>query len=212
MIYGSKRGGVIIARRKRVWYPGAMYHLMERGIRRKEIFKDDTDYQVFLAILKNSLAKNECMVHAYCLMTNHFHILLETSEIEVGRFMKHLASCYAIYFNRKYTYKGHLFEGRYKSCLVRDDAYFLQTSRYIHLNPVKAKMVEHPEDYLWSSYRTMLGICDDKITRSDRTRSFFKDQSVIRYREFVEDVGHRYVVQEDEIRKSMGEDDLWLPW
>lgn len=212
MIYGSKRGGVIIARRKRVWYPGAMYHLMERGIRRKEIFKDDTDYQVFLAILKKALAKNECMVHAYCLMTNHFHILLETSEIEVGRFMKHLASCYAIYFNRKYTYKGHLFEGRYKSCLVRDDAYFLQTSRYIHLNPVKAKMVAHPEDYPWSSYRTMLGICDDKITRSDRTRSFFKDQSVIRYREFVEDVGHRYVVQEDEIRKSMGEDDLWLPW
>lgn len=209
----QEREGVrLIARKKRIWYPGAVYHVMERGIRRKEIYKDDIDYQVFMAIMKYAIEKNESVVHAYCMMTNHFHILLETSGKEPGRFMKHLASSYAIYFNRKYSYTGHLFEGRYKACLVEDDAYFLQTSRYIHLNPVKAKLVEHPEDYPWSSYRTMLGISDDKMTDTNRTWGYFGTDAGIRYREFVEDYGHKYVIQENEIKKSMGEDDLWLPW
>ena len=195
-----------------MWYPGAIYHVMERGIRRQEIYREDVDYQAFMAIMKSALERNGCVLHAYCMMTNHFHILLETSETEPVIFMKQLARCYAIYFNRKYTYTGHLFEGRYKACLVKDDAYFLQTSRYIHLNPVKAKMVEHPEDYPWSSYRTMLGMGDDKITEINRTRAYFGKNAGIRYREFVEDFGHKYVMQENEIKKSMGEDDLWLPW
>lgn len=185
---------------------------MERGIRKQAIYKDDMDYQVFLAITKTALEKNGSTLHAYCMMTNHFHLLLETREKEPGKFMKYLASCYAIYFNRKYAYTGHLFEGRYKACLVRDDDYFLQTSRYIHLNPVKAKMVEHPEDYPWSSYRTLLGINDDKMTEAGRTWGYFGKNARIRYREFVEDISHKYVVQENEIKKSMGEDDLWLPW
>lgn len=186
--------------------------MMERGIRRQEIFREDMDYQAFIAIMKSALEKNGCMVHAYCMMTNHFHILLETSEREIGKFMKQLASSYAIYFNRKYLYTGHLFEGRYKACLVEDDAYFLQTSRYIHLNPVKAKMVEHPEDYPWSSYQTLLGFRDDRITQISRTHAYFGQNPIMRYRQFVEDIGHKYVVQENEIKKSMGEDDLWLPW
>lgn len=175
-------GGKGIARKPRMWYPGAIYHVMERGIRRQEIYREDMDYQAFMAIMKSALERNGCVLHAYCMMTNHFHILLETSETEPGKFMKQLASCYAIYFNRKYTYTGHLFEGRYKACLVNDDAYFLQTSRYIHLNPVKAKMVEHPEDYPWSSYRTMLGMGDDKITEINRTRAYFGKNAGIRYR------------------------------
>ena len=88
------------------------------------------------------------MLHAYCLMTNHIHLLVETGDMEIGKFMKYLSECYAIYFNQKYFYRGHVFEGRYKSCLVKEDTYFLQTSRYIHLNPVKAQMINYPEDYL----------------------------------------------------------------
>lgn len=170
------------------------------------------DYQVFLEILKLSVEKYQCIVHGYCLMTNHVHILIETSEVEIGKFMKCLAERYAMYFNHKYRYRGHVFEGRYKSCLVKEDAYFLQTSRYIHLNPVKARMAAHPEDYKWSSYRTMIALSDDKITERDKTLAYFKDHSVFLYREFVEDIGHKYVIQEDEIRKSMEEDELWLPW
>lgn len=170
------------------------------------------DYQVIMEMMKTALLKSGSIVHAYCMMTNHFHILLETGESEPGKFMRYLAHYYATYFNQKYEYKGHLFEGRYKSGLIKDDAYFLQTSRYIHLNPVKAKLVDHPEDYPCSSYRTILGITDDKITEISRTRSFFGENKTIRYQEFVEDYGKKYTVLENEIRNNMGDDDLWLPW
>ena len=185
---------------------------MHRGVRRSAIFEDETDYQVMLQMIKDCLEKYQCILHAYCLMTNHIHLLLETDRIEVDKFMKRMSERYAMYFNHKYSYRGHVFEGRYKSCLVRDDAYFLQTSRYIHLNPVKAKMVVHPEDYSWSSYRGILGFSDDKVTEKDKTLRYFGKKGVFGYREFVEDIGHKYTVEEDEIKKSMGEDDLWLPW
>ena len=123
---------------------------MERGIRRLEIFQDEFDYQVFLEILKKESEQKKCNIHAYCLMTNHFHLLAESQNVEIGKFMKSLAGKYAMYYNHRHSYKGHVFEDRYKSCLVETDEYFLQTSRYIHLNPVKAKMTEHPEDYKWS--------------------------------------------------------------
>lgn len=186
--------------------------MMERGVRRQAIYEKEGDYQVFLALMKQSLEKYGCVLHAYCMMTNHFHMLLETSDTDVSKFMKQFANCYAVYFNRKYSYQGHLFEGRYKACLVKDDTYFLQTSRYIHLNPVKAGMVENPEDYPWSSYRTMLRMNDDRITQTRRTHGYFKKNPVVCYRQFVEDIGHKYVMEEDKIRRSMGEDDLWLPW
>ena len=117
-----------------------------------------------------------------------------------------------MYLNHKYSYRGHVFESRYKSCLVKEDAYFLQTSRYIHLNPVKAQMTNYPEDYPWSSYQTMIGFSDDRITEKRKTLAYFPKNSIFRYREFVEDIGHKYIVQEQQIRKMIGEDELWLPW
>ena len=185
---------------------------MERGIRRQKIFEDTSDYQVFAELIKTAMKKNRCTVHAYCMMTNHFHLLLETDDVEISRFMKFLANGYAIYFNRKYGYTGHLFEGRYKSCMVKDDAYFLQTSRYIHLNPVKAGMVRCAEEYIWSSYRTVIAMHDDHITQVDRTWRYFKKNPPIRYREFVEDAGFKYKIHENIIQREIGEDDTWLPW
>ena len=167
----KRNGGRKIARKLRDWYPGAIYHIMHRGVRRKPIFEDEMDHQVLLQIIKTSLSKYNCWLHAYCLMTNHVHLLLETGDIEIGKFMKYMSECYAIYYNHKYGYRGHVFESRYKSCLVKEDAYFLQTSRYIHLNPVKAQMADYPKDYLWSSYRTMIGIADDGITEKKKTLS-----------------------------------------
>ena len=142
---------------------------MKRGVRKQKIFNEEIDYQVFLEIMRCAQEKCKCKVHAYCLMTNHFHILLGTDDIEVGRYMQYLASCYATYYNRKYGFSGHVFEGRYKGYLVKDDSYFLQTSRYIHLNPVKAGMVGSAEEYPWSSYKTMVGMEDDGITYVDQT-------------------------------------------
>jgi putative transposase len=195
-----------------MWYPGASYHLMERGIRRMEIFQEAYDYQVFLELLREESEEKKCTIHAYCLMTNHFHLLTETGEIEIGKFMKSLAEKYAMYYNHKYSYRGHVFEGRYKSCLVETDAYFLQTSRYIHLNPVKAKMTEHPEDYPWSSYKTIIQMQDDKIAERQKTLSYFGKKGVYGYREFIENAGTKFLMEEDEIRTRMGENELWLPW
>lgn len=133
---------------------------MHRGVRRKAIFEDERDYQVFLQGLKSSLSsleKYKCLLHAYCLMTNHIHLLLETDNMEIWKFMKYMSEFYAMYLNHKYGYRGHVFESRYKSCLVKEDTYFLKTSRYIHLNPVKTQMINYPEDYPWSSYQTMIG-------------------------------------------------------
>lgn len=178
----KRNGGRRIARKLRDWYPGAIYHIMHRGVRRKPIFEDEMDHQVLLQIIKTSLSKYNCWLHAYCLMTNHVHLLLETGDIEIGKFMKYMSECYAIYYNHKYGYRGHVFESRYKSCLVKEDAYFLQTSRYIHLNPVKAQMTDYPEDYLWSSYRTMIGIEDDGITEKKKTLAYFPKNSIYQYR------------------------------
>ena len=105
-----------------------------------------------------------------------------------------------------------MFEGRYKSCLVKEDSYFLQTSRYIHLNPVKAGMVKYPEEYRWSSYRTMIGLTEDKITMVSKTLAYFKNNSVMRYREFVADTGHKYIMQEQKDGRMIEDDAMWLPW
>ena len=108
---------------------------MQRGIRRMEIFKECMNYQIFLLLLKKALERYGGIVHAYCLMTNHYHLLLETEQQEVWKIMKMISHQYAMYYNHSNGYRGHLFEGRYKACIVRDDTYFLQTSRYILNNP-----------------------------------------------------------------------------
>lgn len=177
-----------IGRKRRLWFPGATYHLMERGVRRQSIFEEEMDYQIFLAILKRATEKYEAKVHAYCLMTNHIHLLLETGEYEIGIIMQKIAGDYARTFNSKYGYRGHVFEDRYKSVIVKDDWYFLQTSRYIHLNPVRAKMVSCAEEYKWSSYRTVLGMVDDGITVKDQTLGYFMGKSVQKYQKFVENI------------------------
>ena len=201
-----------MARGPRAISNSGYYHVMLRGAGRQLLFENDLDRRTFLRYLTEAIAGTKTSLIAWCLMDNHVHLLLETGDIEIGKFMKYMSECYAIYYNHKYGYRGHVFESRYKSCLVKEDAYFLQTSRYIHLNPVKAQMADYPEDYLWSSYRTMIGIVDDRITEKKKTLAYFPKNSIYQYREFVEDIGHKYIVQEQHIRKMIGEDELWLPW
>ena len=99
-----------IARKLRTWFPGAVYHIMHRGVRRKAIFQGEMDYQVLLQVLKNSLERYKCILHAYCLMTNHIHLLLETGDMEIWKFMKYMSECYAMYLKAKVTgYSLYLF-------------------------------------------------------------------------------------------------------
>jgi putative transposase len=197
-------------RKKREWYPGALYHIMARGNYRQDIVRDNADREVFLELLRCTYRKMPFMLHAFCLMTNHYHFLIETGDEPVWKIMKCFSMNYAQYYNGRYERIGHLFQGRYKSCLVTDDAYFLQTSRYIHLNPVKAHMAVCAEEYRWSSYRTYMGIDRLDFVTTDKGLAYFVNNPVEQYRDFTESTSLEKPMER--IRKDMGEDSLWLPW
>lgn len=133
----------------RIEYPGAFYHVTSRGNEKKEVFKSQKDREKFLSYLESATERYGAAIHVYCLMSNHYHLLVETPEGNLSQIMRHINGAYTNYFNTKRQRAGHLFQGRYKAILVEKDAYSLELSRYIHLNPVRAGMVQLPEDYRW---------------------------------------------------------------
>lgn len=141
----------------RIEYPEAFYHVTSRGNERKDVFKSQRDREKFLTYLQTATDRYGAAVHVYCLMSNHYHLLLETPEGNLSQIMRHINGAYTNYYNTKRNRTGHLFQGRYKAILVEADEYATELSRYIHLNPVRAKMVEEPEAYRWSSYRSYIG-------------------------------------------------------
>ena len=141
-----------MSRKKRIWYPGATYHVMSRGNRRSALYKDRADYLHFLEIIGWARDRYHFKVHSLCLMTNHFHMEIETGEDELWKVMQKILHPYSMDFNNKYKLTGHVFESRYIASIIEDERYFLEVSRYIHLNPVKARMVRKPLDYEYSSY------------------------------------------------------------
>jgi putative transposase len=138
----------------RIEYEGAFHHVMNRGRQRQTIFRDEDDYQLFLNTLSEASKNYNAVIHAYCLMSNHYHCLIETPKANLSQIMKHVNGLYTQRYNRKHKKDGTLFRGRYKSVLVDEDAYLLQLTRYIHRNPleVKKKIVQELSDYPWSSY------------------------------------------------------------
>jgi len=146
-----------MARPLRIEYAGAWYHVMNRGTGRKQVFKTDEQRQYFLSLLSQTSDRFLAEWHAYCLMGNHYHLLLRTPEGNLQRIMRHLNGVYTQYFNRSERRDGALFRGRYKAILVDADAYWLPLSRYIHRNPLEAGMVKRLESYRWSSYRAYIG-------------------------------------------------------
>lgn len=146
-----------MARQLRIEYPGAFYHVTSRGNERKEIFRSKKDREQFLHYLETAKERYGGMIHTYCLMNNHYHLLLETPKGNLSQVMRHINGAYTTYFNVKRKRFGHLFQGRYKAILVDVDEYAKELSRYIHLNPVRAGVVSRPEEYEWSSYRGYIG-------------------------------------------------------
>jgi REP element-mobilizing transposase RayT len=146
-----------MARPLRITYPGAFYHITSRGNERKEVFKSKRDRQKFLEYLESASQRYDAIIHAYCLMGNHYHLLMETPTGNLPQIMRHINGAYTTYFNVKRQRAGHLFQGRYKAILVDIDEYAKELSRYIHLNPVRAELVETPEEYEWSSYQFYIG-------------------------------------------------------
>ena len=146
-----------MARPLRIEYPGAVYHITSRGNEKKPVFKSDTDRQNFLNTLQHVNKRYNWICHAYCLMSNHYHLLIETPDGNLALGMRQLNGVYTQLFNRLHGRTGHLFQGRYKAILIQKDSHLLEVCRYVVLNPVRARMVERPEDWLWSSYLATAG-------------------------------------------------------
>src|SRR3970040_2165697 len=164
-----------MARKLRLEYPGAIYHVMSRGDHREPIFRDDRDRQCFITTLGEACAKTEWQIHAWCLMGNHFHLVLETPQANLVAGMKWLLGVYTSRFNRRHKLCGHLFSGRYKSLIVdgSGDGYLRTVCDYVHLNPVRAKLLEPEESlqsYRWSSYPEYLKRAGQRVAwlRVDR--------------------------------------------
>src|SRR5258706_5066069 len=147
-----------MARPLRVHIPGALYHVMSRGNARQEIFVDPDDYQYFLDRLTVVTARVRVRCRAYCLMPNHFHLLLEPGELPLSKMMQQLNSSYTQWFNRRHDRVGHVLQGRPKELLIDRDDYFRRVLRYIVLNPIRASLVEHPAEWPWSSFRATAGL------------------------------------------------------
>jgi putative transposase len=146
-----------VSRPLRIEYPGALYHLTSRGDRQEDIFVDDADREEFLSVLTSVVARFGWRVYSYCLMDNHYHLMVETPKGNLSKGMRQLNGVYTQRVNRRHARVGHVFQGRFKAILVDKQSYLLELSRYVVLNPVRAKVVTDPGRYRWSSYRATLG-------------------------------------------------------
>lgn len=148
-----------MARPLRIEYEGAFYHITSRGNDRKQIFLDDNDRNTFLNILSKSCNLFNWLCHAYCLMENHYHLVIETVDASLSRGMKHLNGLYTQKFNWHHHRVGHVFQGRFKAVLIEKESHLLEACRYVVLNPLRAEMIRQPEAWPWSSYGGTSGLC-----------------------------------------------------
>jgi REP element-mobilizing transposase RayT len=176
-------------RKPRIEIGGGLYHIISRGNNRRKIFRADDDYLKFSGLLQDQKSKLPFYLYAYCLMPNHVHLLIEMQDDPVSRIMQRVLTGYSQYHNRKYTNVGHLFQGRYKSILCQTDRYLGELVRYIHLNPVRARMVKRPEEYEHSGHRAYLGLDRTGLVDTEPLLRHFgatKKRAIEVYARFVE--------------------------
>jgi putative transposase len=158
-----------MSRPLRLEFAGVLYHITSRGNGRNLIYFQDDDFELFLQILANVCERYNWVVHAYCLMNNHYHLLVETPDANLSQGMRQLNGVFTQSMDRKHHRVGHLFQGRYKAILIDKDVYLLELCRYIVLNPVRANMVNSPEEWPWSSWHCMLGNVESPVWLSTDT-------------------------------------------
>jgi len=146
-----------MARPPRLQFPDAIYHVSARGNERAAIYRNEGDRRYFLQLLADAVRREHWRVLAYCLMTNHYHLLVQTPVPNLARGMRQLNGVYAQSFNRRHARVGHLFQGRYAARIVQEDAHLLLAVRYVVRNPVRARLCRDPEEWRWSSHRAALG-------------------------------------------------------
>ncbi len=202
-----------MARPLRIEYPGAVYHITSRGNEKKIVFKDDQDRETFLKILSHVNKRYHWICHAYCLMDNHYHLMIETPDGNLSLGMRQLNGVYTQARNKRHNKTGHLFQGRYKAILIQKDTHLLEVCRYVVLNPVRARMVEKPEDWRWSSYRATAGkeqphpclTTDWILGQFSRTRAKAEKE----YRQFVRwGIGKETIWNQVKGQTLLGKDDF----
>lgn len=216
----------------RIEFPDALYHVTTRGDRLENIFDDDQDRQRFLATLEQVVTRFDWICYAWCLMDNHYHLLIRTLSGNLSKGMRQLNGVYTQSSNRRHRRVGHLFQGRFKAILVDSDAYWLELTRYVVLNPVRAGMVDNPADWLWSSYRPCVGLeiaapwlaVDELLAQFASQRSLAQQ----RYAQFVAEgikadspwvnlkgqvfLGNELFVKNMQAHRHPGKDDMQIPF
>lgn len=175
-----------MSRPLRIQYPGAVYHVMNRGNARQPIFQQPGHYPLFLRCLKETVEMWKIKVHAFTLLPNHYHLLIETPLGNLSRAMRHLNHIYTQRFNRLAGRDGHLFRGRYKSILVEEDAYLVELVRYIHMNPVKAGLAKMPQKHEWTSHHSYLTGGGVEFLTTQRILNYFGKRKNLARRKFHE--------------------------
>jgi putative transposase len=183
-----------MARPLRIEFEGALYHVTSRGNAGQDAFFSDTDRVRFMDVFGDIVERFRWMCHAYCLMSNHYHLLIETPSANLSRGMRHLNGVYTQSFNRKHKRSGHVFQGRFKSRLVEKESHLLEVARYVVLNPVRVGMVNHPRQWMWSSYSATCGeVATPEFLSVDWLLSQFhtrRKQAILEYCRFVKDGVH----------------------
>jgi putative transposase len=209
-------------RRLRLFIPNTPCHIIQRGNNKSKIFFSSDDYQTFLEILQEALKKHLCLLYSYCLILNHFHLIVNPGETgNISLFMKLLGGKYVRYINKKYNRTGTLWENRFRSFLIGDEQYFVRCLRYVEMNPVRAGMVSSPELYRWSSYRFKVG--DEKnplidfdpwytsldansIERQLKYRQFFCEPLTEQELSQIREIAHKGGVYSNEMFKGFVEE------
>jgi REP element-mobilizing transposase RayT len=180
-----------MARPLRLEYPGALYHVTSRGNAQADIYADEADRRIFLRMLGSVVTKQRWVLHAFCLMGNHYHLLVETPQPNLSRGMHQLNGIYSQCFNRRHHRVGHVLQGRFTAIVVERESYLLELARYIPLNPVRAGIVDHPQKWPWSSYRAAAGLepAPPWLTTTAVLERFGcdPDRAGLRFQEFVRD-------------------------
>jgi REP element-mobilizing transposase RayT len=216
-----------MARKPRIEFEGALYHVITRGNQRQQIFRATEDYERYLRILWDYKLRYNFVLYAYVLMGNHVHLLIETKEVPLSKVLQGVNQSYTMYFNRRYATVGHLFQGRYKAMLCDKDSYLLSLVKYIHMNPVRAGEAKSPEAYPWSSHGCYIGqarhrgIVDNeavlKIFAEDQRKAgrayqeYMEEKEMLRREEVYATVDQRIVGDEEfveEVKTRTGKRDV----
>jgi REP element-mobilizing transposase RayT len=202
-----------MARPLRIEYEGAVYHVTSRGNERKHIFRNDEDREIFLNTLEKVNKRFNWLCHAYCLMDNHYHLIIETPDGNLSKGMRQLNGVYTQMFNMRHKGAGHIFQGRYKAILIQKETHLLEVCRYVVLNPVRSKTAEKPEAWQWSSYKATVG--------SDKTHPYLTKDWILgqfsnkrrhaeeKYKEFVyAGINKESIWKEVKGQSILGEEDF----